>query len=739
MVSGLCLPHAQKSTYCLCVRRLRRRVRILLLTLLGLSFSFPVLSQEEVPANFRPRTDVHLVTEPPEIDGKLDEAFWSQAQPLRPLVQVIPVQGATPSQPTDIRIVRTKRALYFGVRCYDDHPNEIIARVMEQDVSLRSEDRVVIALDTFLNERSGYVFAVNPRGSRWDGLIEYAWPDPEWDTIWQARATIDHLGWMVEIEIPFESIAFDPKNDAWGMNFKRTIRRTNESLRWSSPDVNRSFLDMAEAGEMAGMLGAEQGLGLDIVPAMSVSRVDDHVENEHEFETKPGGDIFYRPIPSVTTAVTANTDFGETEADLFQANLTRFALFFPEKRAFFLQDANIFEFAGPEHNGRPFYSRRIGLVNDEEVPLLLGGKVTGRVGRVNFGLLETWTGSGEGVGQKSLGVERISLNVGRESSLGVIATHGDPDSDRESGLVGFDGTYRNSEWRNGDKVVEARAWAQRSFNEGQNGLQSAWGGSVSYPNDRINWWLDYKEISSDFEPALGFVNRTDIREYRGWFRYRLRPEWIRTIDFSVYSDLVTDRNNELRTGKIWITPLDFNTPIGDRFAAGYFYDFEKLVVPFEIYPGIVIPTGEYSDHRIAWEIKASRARPLSIIVEGEAGQYYSGRFAQITPSVVFRPSRHLATAIIYDGSFVDLPQGNFQRHIVVARIDLMFTVDLSWNTLVQYEHETGEIGIDSRLRWIVVPGRELYIVLKQELQARDGSVYLNRSVPLIKVRWTFRF
>ena len=717
------------------VRRTQALIFILALAVSGLSGG---LAAAEDPAPDRPQARAVLVPEAPELDGRLNDAVWEMAEPLMPLTQVVPIPGATPSQRTEVRIVRTEGALYLGIRCYDDHPDEIIAREMEEDGNIEGDDRIGFFLDTFRNYRSAYFFAVNPRGSRVDALVRYNDFQKNWDTIWQARAKIDDLGWVAEIEIPFESVSFDPESDIWGFNLYRVIRRVNERDRWTDIDINHRFGNMAEAGDLAGLLGARQGLGLDIVPTLSVSRIDDEVKDEHEFDFRPGGDIFYNPTPSITGSFTANTDFADAAVDQFQVNLTRFALFYPETRPFFLRDATIFDFGGLERNGRPFFSRRIGLVDNEEVPLLFGGKVTGTEGRINFGALETWTGSGQGVGQKSLGVERVTVNVGRESSVGAIVTHGDPGSGKSNALVGFDGLYRNSEW-GGDKVVQARGWFQNSFTEGEDGLQAAWGAELGYPNDRHNWRVAYKELSEEFNPALGFVNRSDIRRYTGDYRFRLRPEWMRTVDFSAWGTMITDRDNVFRSGYLYLTPFDFSTAMGDKLYMGYLYEFQRPSEPFEIYPGVVIPVDAYSNQRFYWSYEGSRARRIALAFGGEVGSFYSGHLTQIEPSIVLRPSRHVAFSVGYSGSFVELEEGDFDRHVVVTRLNLMFTVDISWSTLVQWEHETGNVVVNSRFRWIIVPGRELYLVVREELLEGDGSLKLQRSAPVVKLRWTFRF
>ena len=277
---------------------------------------------------YRPVTTVTVVEKGPRIDGVLDEEAWLLAEPIQELIQVEPVEGARPSYPTDIRIVRTADALYFGVRAYDPHPNQIVAQKMERDTSLLSEDRITIALDTFRDGRSGFMFQINPLGTRTDSLIRYDQVIRDWDAIWNASARITSEGWVLEVELPFKSLNFDPDADGWGMNILRAIRRNNELLRWANASVDQSFINLSDAGILKGMEGARLGIGLDVVPAGTARRVDDEVTGEHEFGFRPSADVFYKPVPEMTASLTANTDFGETEVDTQQINLTRFALFF---------------------------------------------------------------------------------------------------------------------------------------------------------------------------------------------------------------------------------------------------------------------------------------------------------------------------------------------------------------------------------------------------------------------------
>ena len=371
------------------------------------------------------------------------------------------------------------------------------------------------------------------------------------------------------------------------------------------------------------------------------------------------------------------------------------------------------------------------------MPIIVGGKLTGRVGPVNIGVLETYTDSAPGVPRKSLGVERVTVDVGEESSVGAIVTHGDPSSDAHNWLFGFDGIYRRSDLP-GDRVVQARAWFQHSFTSQVKGNRAAFGAEIEYPNDRINWRVGYRELGENFDPRLGFVARPDIRQYDASFRHRSRPKWIRIVDSRVAGLLFTDRANIPRTGTLSVFPFVPQTAAGDFFEVGYLFEYEHPRRPFTIFPGIVVPAEKYQAHRVTWTLSSAESRPFRASVFGSAGGFLSGTLVSVSPSVNWRPSRHFLFGLSYTVNDVRLAEGSFTRQLIVGRVDVQFTVNLFWNTLIQYEDEQGTVGINSRLRWIIVPGRELFVVVNQNLGTR-GGISLIRSEPLVKLKWTFRF
>ena len=454
-------------------------------------------------ADESPVAHVTWVDEAPVLDGSLDDPVWEGVPIIDRFTQAYPDEGQPSTQRTEVRIITDGTTLYFGVRLYDTDIEELVLKRGKRDGNLFWDDRFNIVLDPFHTHRYGYFLQVNAAGQRRDALIEGSNFEMDWDGIWAAEAQIHDDGWVVEVAVPFQSLAFDLENDVWGMNLVRGIRRTSEAARWADATRNRTEINLCCAGILVGMSGVSHGLGLDVVPGIAVRHrnrpeepsIDQTKKDKTLFD--PTFDAFYRLTSGLTASLSVNTDFADTEADEQQVNLDRFALFFPEKRDFFLRDALVFDFGGlssifnTDPNGLPFFSRTIGLSDDIEV----AGKVTGRHGDWNIGLLDAQVrGDGE-----NLFVGRISRNFLEQSRVGVLVTNGDPNSKDGNTLAGVDAQYRTGDWQGTGKVFETNLWFQNSFTEGEQGAEAAWGAELRYPNDRNFWTLRYKELQGDLE------------------------------------------------------------------------------------------------------------------------------------------------------------------------------------------------------------------------------------------------
>ncbi len=700
------------------------------------------------------RTSIIRTDDPPAIDGRLDDASWADAPMFDNLRQVEPVENGEPSERTEVRLLFDTNFLYIGIRCFDSEPDKIIATQMRRDAGASGggggffggggssfDDRVIVVVDTFLDRRNGFHFEMNPVGGRTDGLVENnSRLRTDWDGIWYGRATIDDEGWVAEYAIPFKTVSFDPDGDTWGLNVQRSIRRKNEDIRWAAPVQNKSLRSMADAGMVSGFEGIDQGIGLDLVPFGTASYLRNHNENDEDWDFDTGFDLFYNLSPSLKSAITVNTDFAETEVDARQVNLTRFPLFFPEKRDFFLQDAGIFSFGGIRRDPLPFFSRRIGIdANGEEVDILAGAKITGRVNDLNIGLLDIQQDSSGDVDQKNLFVGRVSYNVLDESELGMIVTNGDPQDEGSNSLVGFDFNFRDST-HNGDETIDGNLWWQRTFTPGVNGEQMAWGIDIGYPNDTVDFSLGFNHIDEEYNPGLGFVPRTGIREYFSRYRYRWRPgNGIRQIDSSVFARMITNVDNELETSDIDFTLFRLETEYGDQYNVQYTLQKEVLDESFEINDGVTLDVGSYRWDRWSFRYEDSNAKLVRFEGSASYGGFWSGDRYDLRGELEWRVSANLFLSLEYQYNDIDLDEGDFITRLGRARVNLFFTPDISWQTFVQYDNVSDTMGINSRFRWIVEPGSELFLVLNQGYDIIDSRPHSGFTEVTSKVGWTFRF
>ena len=425
--------------------------------------------------------------------------------------QVDPEEGVAPSQPTRAYFMYDQDNLYVAVYAYDSEPDKIIRSQLQRDPRLQDDDAVRIMLDTFGSFRDAYFFGVNPNGARSDALIENNGNfRDQWNTIWRAKAKVVEDGWIAEIAIPFQSISFDASLDAWNMQIVRTIRRTNEEVRWSNIDQSRNRIDMTNPGRVSGIQDIKSGIGLEVQAFATSAVAQDWELGETDFEFNPSGNVFYKITPSLTGSLTFNTDFSDAPLDSRQVNTGRFSLFFPETRDFFLQDAAVFEFGGRifnNPNGLPFFSRNIGIVQGQPVDIIAGAKLSGKVGPANVGIISTRTGSADalGIDGQYLSSARVSVPVLSESKLGIVLTNGDPSGATNNTVAGGDFQYKKSNVFGSGTLTADFAYIRSFADNLDDGLGAA---HIGYRSQGWNGNLIFRDIGEDYQPKLGFVNRT---------------------------------------------------------------------------------------------------------------------------------------------------------------------------------------------------------------------------------------
>jgi hypothetical protein len=708
------------------------------------------LAQTSAAQNGR-RAEVKRINARITVDGILNEPEWAAASSIGELVQREPKPGEKPTEQTEVKILYDSLNVYIGIMCYDSRPSQIVATQMSRDADLSADDRIEILIDSFHDRHNAFYFSTNPSGALVDGLlVENGTLNRDWNAIWFARTRRSDQGWSCELAIPFKSVGFKKGEAVWGFNFSRTIKRKIEEDRWASPRLDVNFFQVSEAGEIVGLTDINQGRGLDIRPFLS-SKALHNVDRGNDFSGKTGLDIFYNITPSLKWTTTFNTDFAETEVDNRQINLTRFPLFFPEKRSFFLENAGVFSFSNTSPEIIPFFSRRIGLLAGNEVPLRAGTKLTGKAGPYSLGVLAVRTGEsdfedGAGIGAKNLFVARVKRDFLKQSYIGGIYTEGNPAGPAASRTYGADLHLFTSRFLGKEQNFGVDAFGLKSSNEGVTSRDTTYGFSAQYPNDLwglgITWW----HIGKNFAPALGFVPRANVNKLSISAEFDPRPkdflnvrQMFHEFFFTRFTRLDKSRTESWR---LFTAPINYELNSGEHIEFNYAPQFERLFEPFEISSGVVLPPGDYRFTRWRLEINTASKRRWKFDNEWWFGSYWSGHADEVATSFQYKLAPHLLANIGMDQTFARLKEGNFVARIFSFGADYSVSALLTFYNLVQLDNESRNLGWQSRVRWILRPGNEVFVVFNQGwLQDERGGFNFRATDTKLagKLQYTFRF
>jgi len=733
-------------------------------TFLLVSFCAPALAQDSLSLQAGGKSVEIGRGDTPILDGVMDEAGWASATLIEDFHQVEPIEYSEPTESMTVRIYYDDDALYIGARMLDSRIDLVNADILRQGAQFWGDDYFSVVLAPFNDKRNGYRFQLNPNGIRMEMIFyDVSGQDWDWNGIWQGAASVDEEGWTAEIAIPFKTVSFNPQNDTWGINFQRDLSRLSESTGWVS---RNSSLDPSISGEAVGFESLELGRGLDVVPSIALKQKKIFNPSREESETDPSLDVFYRITPSLNGALTINTDFSATEVDDRQVELTRFSLFFPEKRSFFLRDSDLFRFARvggrlgfgltgtstlsqPDlENGRPYFSRRIGLgAAGQPVDLVAGGKIAGRVGGWNVGALAIRQDQFADIEATDIFVGRVTANVLEESSVGVIVTEGDPRSNLENSLIGADFQYSNTRLPGGG-ALQSEIWYQESDTEGQDAEQAAYGFRLRAPNV-VGWrgGFGVKQIEENFFPALGFVNRSGIRDHTVELGYSRRTggEFFQTLFTGVDAERIDLINGDLQSQVVTLRALSVESIARDAGHLRLHATKEVLTEPFVIWQKngeqVVVPAGTYSFDEAEFSIASGNSRRFWADFSYRFGDFFDGERERIGAGIGWRPNYHFLFGLSYDFNDVQLPDGDFITRLTQLETEIIFSATFSWRTFIQYDNVTETMGVNTRLHWIPEAGREAFIVLNHNLQDFDLDNRFKSALAdlAIKFSYTFRF
>jgi hypothetical protein len=722
--------------------------------------------QQPVLENGGPRTITATRLENEEsidIDGRLDEAVWSRVIPVGDFIQIDPDNGQPATERTEVRIAFDNDALYMGVTAYDSEPDTIVGKQRRRDEALCSDDKIRWTIDTFLDARTGYFFEMNPEGAMADALIGNTGQNRAWDGVWTARARRSELGWTLEVELPFRTFNFNPNSDTWGFNIERTLHRNNEVSIWMGWARNQGLQRMANAGRITGIRNVTQGRGLDIKPYGLLSAIESPGRGRSGFDrdANAGIDLFYNPTPTVRTNLTVNTDFAQVEVDQRQVNLTRFSLFFPERRDFFLDGATFLDFVSDTSSQNfgggsgdqviPFFSRRIGLsANGEPQKIDFGTKMTGQLGRHDVGVLHVRTGDDDEASMigEDFTIARVKRRVLRQSYIGGMYTRRDARDDglEEKHTAGVDFRLATSTFL-GSQNLSFTGWGLHASRPGPDASRktSAYGLWLEYPNDRWNARVGGREVQPGFDPAVGFVNRTAYRKYQPGLTFFPRPDnhpYIRRFEFGVSGDTLTDLDNQLLERAINVTLFGVQFHSSDNFGVELTPTHERLDGPFAISRTITLPAGrEYDYTRFQLRGQTANYRTLSVNARFETGGFYSGTRHQTVVNLNVRARPGYFLYVNTEWNQIDLTEGSFATNVYRLIGEAQFSPFVTLVNNFQYDTQSAVLGWQSRFRWTVTPGSDLYVVythnwLDDPLLSRFTT--LDKRVAS-KIFYTYRF
>jgi hypothetical protein len=683
------------------------------------------------------------LAQPIHLDGVLDEPEWATAPAIDTLTVSEPTAGSVPADRTIVRVLASPQAIVIGVICNDSDPSRIVSFTKQRDAVLDTEDHVSVVLDTFLDGRSGYLFVANASGARYDALINSGGADAnaDWDGIWDAAAHRDEHGWSIEIWIPIQTLAFKRGLDRWHFNVERRIQRRQETDRWASAKPDWALTQTSRAGLLTHLPDFSVGLGLTVRPAGVVGGGIPQAGLPAKNDSHGSLDVLQRLGPNVNASVSVNTDFAETEVDTRRTNLTRFPLFFPEKRTFFLEGADIFQFGlALSDRVMPFFSRRIGLIDGVPVPIAAAAKLNGKIGETSFGGVVAQTRSMAGVTSGApLGALRVKRNVFGESSIGVIGTFGDPVGGAHSWLVGSDFTYQTSHWR-GDRNFRIGLSGEIVNRPSGGGDRSAVAARVDYPNDLWNWWFGMTRIGDAFQPRLGFVPRTGVYAFDSGLDWSPRPHngWLRQAFPQFEPTFVTDLHGRWESYEVFTAPINWRFESGDRVEFNVVPEGERFDAPFEL-NGVVIPPAAYRWLRYRLEAGSAAKRLFSAQATWRFGGFYSGTLDQLLLVASWHPSGLISIDLSGERDIGKLKEGHFTETLAGIKPIFNISPHLQASSFIQYDTDSRQLGTNSRLRWTLTPVADLFIVYNHNIRNLERRWTFDSNQFLMKFQYALRY
>jgi hypothetical protein len=701
-----------------------------------------------------PTARAHAVTTAPVIDGRLSDAAWAEAPPVTGFIQRELHEGQPITQRTEVRIITDGQALYVGAWLYDTDPSGIVAGAKVRDGDITKSDYFGILLDTYHDRQNGFVFTTTPAGIEYDAQVVNEGEgggvqlpgqtsatagalggfNINWDGTWTVATSVDSGGWYAEFRIPFTTLRYGSgKEQTWGLNLVRSIRRGNEEAFWSFIPRQFSLMKISRAGTLQGMQPPSVH-ALTVTPyALTGASRNFAVDLETQTRADVGGELKYGVTPSLTLDLTVNTDFAQVEVDEVRTNLTRFPLFFPEKRPFFLENAGIFS-AGTPQAVDLFFTRRIGIDTlGQPVPIVGGGRLTGRMGGLTVGALEIFTE------HQGYSVLRVGKETGKRSRVGVIGVQrmATGNTDDWNRVLGVDGRVGAGDAWTMDW------WGATSAEPGADGDNAAFSARLGYDTQH---WMNvarFIQVGSDFNPEVGFLNRGGgYRYYEAGLFWKHRvpsvpwiKEWIPHVNYRGYYKL----DGFWQEGRLHIDLGQTDLANGGTVGPEINIEHQGLEVPFAIASTVTLPAGSYDYTSFGIDLTTNPSAPLTLMLRADIGSFYNGTRAGGSATLGVKRGSSIATSLLVEYNDVRLVQGDFIRSLIAARFAYFFTPRIMTQTLVQYSNQARTWTANARFGWLGPAGTGLFIVVNEGQEADGFFQWQRPQARSVIVKYTRQF
>jgi hypothetical protein len=720
----------------------------------------PPEAPEVVARDAEGRVTVRAVrlAEPLVLDGLLDDPVYSKVRAIGDFVQQEPHEGEPATERTELWIFFDDTTLYLSVHCLDSQPDRIISNEMRRDGNIFQNDNVQFVIDTFYDRRSGFSFQTNALGALRDQEIgDERTTNTDWNTVWDVKAARMKDGWSAEFAIPFKSLRYRASGaQIWGINMQRQVRWKNERSYLSGVPASyggRGINKLSSAATLVGLEVPPSGRNLELKP-YAISSVTTNRMVTPIISNDLGGDVGVDAKYGLTRGLTAdftyNTDFAQVEEDEQQVNLTRFSLFFPEKRDFFLEGQGIFQF-GPSRESTfsgaattllpvVFFSRQIGLSGEQKVPILAGGRVTGRQGRYALGALNIQTEEtpDAGAAATNFSVVRLRRDFLRRSAIGFIGTHRSPRAvgGQSNQVVGVDAAlafYQN---------ITINSYYARSRTPGRQGDDSSYLGQFQYAGDKYGMNVEHLSVGDAFNPEIGFLRREAFRRSYAQGRVSPRPRssrWLRKYSIEGSTDYITDPDGRVETREQQAS-WRFELNNGAFWWSDLTRTYEVIKEPFEIARGVVIAPGEYQFQNIQGTFYVPPQWRFTGRVNGLTGSFYGGTRREVGYDGRVEVTSQLAIEPRVSIDWVNLPVGEFISRLVGSRVTYAVSTRAALSALIQYNSSNSTLSSNIRFRWEYQPGSDLFVVYTDghEVVSPRPAALQNRAF-IVKVTRLFRF